>query len=70
MGRIENADTRYFIEIDLATLEVIRVGFDQKNALNQGHQDDIDVHKLFLSKGQYDKFTARCENEILSVLDN
>jgi len=70
MARIENGDTRYFIEIDLATLEVIRVGFDQKQSLNKGHQSDIGVHRLFLGKGQFDKFTSRCKNELLSVLDN
>ncbi len=70
MDRFENSDTRYFIEIDLDTLEIIRVGFDQKQILNKGHQCDDGIHRLFLSKGQYDKFTARCANELLSVLDN
>mgnify|MGYP000184981080 CR=1 FL=1 len=70
MDRIENGDTRYFIEIDLDTLEVIRVGFDQKQILNKGQQSDSGVHRLFLSKGQYDKFTTRCENELSSILDN
>ena len=70
MDRIMNGDTRYFIEVDLDTLEIIRVGFDQKQNLNKGHQSNAGVHRLFLSKGQYDKFTSRCENDLLSVLDN
>lgn len=70
MDRIENSDTRYFIEIDLESLEIIRVGFDQKQILNKGHQGIEGLHRVFLSKGQYDKFTTRCENELLSVLDN
>ncbi len=70
MNKMENNDTRYFIEVDLDTLEIIRVGFDQKQNLNKGHQADVGIHRLFISKGQYDKFTTRCENELLSVLDN
>ena len=30
MSRIENDDTRYFLEIDLGSLKIIRCGFDQK----------------------------------------
>lgn len=38
MNRIQNDDTRYFIEIDLDTLEIIRCGFDQKQNLDKGRQ--------------------------------
>ena len=34
MPRIENEDTRYFIEFDLGTLEIIRCGYDQKQHLD------------------------------------
>lgn len=69
MNRIENKDTRYFLEIDLETLEVIRVGFDQKQNLDKGQQKKPDIHRLFLSKGQYQKFVSRCETQIQGVLD-
>ena len=53
MSRIENEDTRYFIEIDLDSLGIIRVGFDQKQNLDKGQQKQAGIHRLFLTKGQY-----------------
>jgi hypothetical protein len=69
MSRIENDDTRYFLEIDLGSLKIIRCGFDQKQNLDKGRQDTPTVHRMFLTKGQYNKFVQRCENELKSVMD-
>ena len=69
MIRVEDKDTRYFIEIDLNTLEIIRCSFDQKQNLDKGHQSHIDIHRLFITKGQYIKFVSRCEKELQPVLD-
>ena len=70
MQRIEDEDTRYFLEIELETLEVIRVGFDQKQHLDKGQQKASGIHRLFLSKGQYNQLVNRCESDLQSVLDN
>mgnify|MGYP007038347550 CR=1 FL=1 len=67
--QIENGDTRYFIEIDLNNLEIIRCGFDQKQILEKGGQNNSGIHRLFLGKGQYKKFVERCEIELEAVLD-
>ena len=40
MGRIENEDIRYFIEIDRDSLGIIKVGFDQKQNLDSGIKRD------------------------------
>jgi hypothetical protein len=69
MIQIQNDDTRYFIEISLTRLEIIRCGFDQKQNLDKGQQNDESIHRLFLSKGQYNKFISRCESQLQSVLD-
>ncbi len=69
MNRIEDKETRYFLEIDLDTLEIIRVGFDDKKILDKGQQNDSSIHRIFLSKGQYHKFVSRCGAEIQGVLD-
>lgn len=69
MSRIQNDDTRYFIEISLDTLEIMRCGFDQKQNLDKGHQTNPGIHRLFLTKGQYNKFVDRCKSELQSVLD-
>jgi len=69
MTRIEDKDTRYFIEIDLDTLEIIRVGFDQRQLLDKGRQTRTIIHRLFLTKGQYSKFVERCKKDLQHVLD-
>ena len=69
MSKIENDDTRYFIEINLGSLEIIRVGFDQKQNLDKGQQKQAGIHRLFLTKGQYNKFVSRCGSELQGVLD-
>lgn len=38
MNKIENADTRYFIEVNLNPLQIIKVGFDQKQNLDKSQQ--------------------------------
>lgn len=69
MNAIENKDNRYFIEIDLDTLEVIRVGCDVKQNLDKGLQKHIGIHRLFIGKGQYNQLVSRCGQELESVLD-
>ncbi|WED27604.1 hypothetical protein L3V77_05045 [Vibrio sp. DW001] len=69
MVQIQNDDTRYFVEISLIRLEIIRCGFDQKQNLDKGQQNDEGIHRLFLTKGQYNKFVSRCESQLQSVLD-
>ncbi len=59
MEKIQNRDTRYFIEIDLKTLKVLNNGYDQKDNLDKGRQNDPKIHRLFLTKGQYNKFINR-----------
>ena len=70
MNKAEDGNTRYFIEIDLDSLELIRVGFDQKQNLEKGKQTQQGIHRLFLSKGQFNQFVSRCSNELQSVLDS
>ena len=69
MSMIENVDTRYFLEINIDSLQIIRVGFDQKQSLDKGQQKQLGIHRLFLTKGQYNKFVSRCESELRVVLD-
>ena len=69
MSDVENGDTRYFVEIELESLKLIRCGFEQKQNLNKGHQTNPDVHRLFLTKGQYHKLVQRCEKELADIMD-
>ncbi len=69
MSRIQDKDTRYFVEIDLDSLKIIRCCFDQKQNLNKGRQNDPTVHRLFLTKGQYNKLVNRCANMLATELE-
>ena len=60
MSVSQNKDRRYFIEIDLKTLKIIRCGFDLKQHLNKGRQTREGIHRLFLTKGQYNKLVNHC----------
>ncbi len=68
MSRIQNKDTRYFIEINLDNLKIIKCSFDHKKNLDKGRQNIPTVHRLFLTKGQYNKLISRCGNEFAEVL--
>lgn len=69
MSKVENKDTRYFIEIDRVSLKIIRCSFDDKHNINKGKQVDPSIHRLFLTPGQYRKFVSRCENELSEIID-
>jgi len=68
MSKIQNKDTRYFIEIDLATLKVIKCSYDQKENLDKGHQTNPSVHRLFVTEGQYNKMVSRCATDMASII--
>ena len=59
MVKIQNKNTRYFIEIDLNTDKVVRKDYEQKENLDKGRQNNPKVHRIFLTKGQYNKFVER-----------
>jgi len=56
---MENKDTRYFIDIELKSLKIIAKGYEQKQNLNKGQQTKPELFRLFLTKGQYNKFVNR-----------
>ena len=57
----EDKDTRYFVEIDLKTHKIINHGFDHKLSvyLDRGMQNNPKIHRLFITKGQYNKWLER-----------
>ena len=69
MRRIQDKDTRYFVEIDLDSLKIIKCSFDQKENLDKGRQNDPSVHRLFITKGQYSKLVSRCASELATILE-
>ena len=69
MDKIQDKDTRYFVDVDLRNLKIIKCSFGQKENLNKGQQNDPAIHRLFLTKGQYAKFVDRCSNELATVIE-
>lgn len=64
MTKVQNKDTRYFLDLDVKTLKVVAKGYDQKQNLNKGRQSTAGVHRIFISKGQYgkvEKLIAECD---------
>jgi major membrane immunogen (membrane-anchored lipoprotein) len=70
MSKIQDKDTRYFVEINLKNLKIIKCGFDQKENLNKGKQNDPTIHRLFLTRGQYAKLVERCSKELAAVIES
>lgn len=70
MSKVENADTRYFVEVDLSSLKLVRCAYDQKENLDKGSQTNPKLHRLFLTKGQYQKFVDRCGENLSDILES
>jgi len=66
---LQNKGTRYFIEIDLTTLKVTKCCHEQKENLDNGHQTNPLVHRLFVTEGQYNKMVSRCASELASIIE-
>lgn len=68
MKNIQNKDTRYFIEIDLTNMKILKCSFEQKDNLDKGRQHDPAVHRLFITEGQYAKLVNRCSSEFDAII--
>lgn len=58
MKKIEDRDTRYFIDLDLQALKIIKWDYGQRDTLSQelsgSHQQ-----RVFITRGQYYKLLKR-----------
>lgn len=56
----ENKNTRYYIDVDLATKMIIEWSFGPKDklAVNLAGKS---MHRIFLTKGQYHKLTSKID---------
>jgi hypothetical protein len=56
-------EVNFNLEIDIerfSTEVLVTNGFDHKHNLDKGRQNNPKIHRLFLTKGQYNKFVNRC----------
>lgn len=54
MAKSQEAKDYYFIDVDLRTMKIVAWG-ETRHATHTGATDDPLVHRVFLTKGQYNK---------------
>jgi len=54
LDKIQDKDTKYFVEIEIQTQKVVFAGCDHKPSpgLDRGRQNNPKIHRLPLTKGQ------------------
>ena len=53
-------DKYYYVDVNLKTLKVLKVGTAAKASLS-GDTKDSDVHRVFLTTGQFNKLKAKLD---------
>ncbi|MBN2415461.1 hypothetical protein JXO52_06450 [bacterium] len=59
MTKDENADTRYFIDLDLASGRILRWDYGQRQVLVHEERAKPSHHRIFLTRGQYNKLEKK-----------
>jgi hypothetical protein len=59
MRREEDENTRYFIDLDLATQRIVRWDYGQRDKLAVEDPTHPTHHRVFITKGQYNKLDAK-----------
>lgn len=55
----EDKETRYFVDIDLATQTVVGWSYDQRNRIVMQDPKNSTHHRIFITKGQYNKLEKK-----------
>jgi hypothetical protein len=55
----ENRETRYFVDIDLATKRLVKLDYAQRTELVHQEPEKPTFHRVFLTKGQYKKLEKK-----------
>jgi hypothetical protein len=55
-------DKYYYVDVNLKTLKVLKVGTSAKASLS-GDTKDSDVHRVFLTTGQFNKLKAKLDSK-------
>ncbi len=58
MKKMEDKETRYFIDLDLRTRKILNWDYDQRNELVQTLESPSH-QRVFITKGQYNKLEKR-----------
>lgn len=56
MNSKEHKETRFYIDIDLSTKKIVNMDYKSRaEILMELEQLDLSIHRVFLTKGQYNK---------------
>ena len=59
MRKKEDKDTRYFIDLDLRTGKILDWDYDQRNKLSVPKLAKPYHHRIFITRGQYNKLEKK-----------
>ena len=59
MSKRKDKNTRYYIDLDLLTRQVLTWGYDQKHRLVDHQVLEEPFHRVFLTQGQYNKLDQK-----------
>jgi len=59
MRKSEDKETRYFIDLDLATHTVVRWDYDQRASIVMQDPENPMYHRVFITRGQYIKLEKK-----------
>jgi len=67
MRKKENKNIRYFLDIDLKEQKILGWDYDQKEILLKEKISEPHIHRIFLTKGQYNKLNKRQDAYLDSI---
>lgn len=70
MKKKEDRNTRYFIDVDLKEQKILGWDYDQKENLAKEEISKPHIHRIYLTKGQYNTLDKRQEAYLDSIKDN
>lgn len=59
MKKIQDKNTRYFVDVDLKTGKILGWDFDQREKLVSEKLAQPFYHRIFITKGQYNKLVEK-----------
>lgn len=59
MKKCEDANTRYYIDLDLRSGKILACDYDQKSKLVKQEMGKPSHHRVYITKGQFNKLAVK-----------
>ena len=69
MKKKEDKNTRYFVDVDLREQKILGWDFDQREKLILEKISEPHIHRIFITKGQYNKLDWKQKTFVNSTED-